>query len=110
MTAIGINSEISAMLTALGVRHYPILAPENTQMPVAVFTRAIDFDSSKDGYVVQAVTVDLAIYTNNYAESISLLDKILGKFAENKYLPVNITEDNADEIFVQNVIFSKELV
>jgi len=57
---------------------YPIVAPENTALPVIVYERTFDAEQTKDGRSIDNNSIDIYILSEDYKESITIAKQIEG--------------------------------
>ncbi len=109
MNAIEINKEISTILSSIGnLSYFPLVIPENTKLPTAVYERSITYDNNNDFYTAD-VNVSIDVLSSTYSESISLLNSIVEKAKEYKYKLSSVEEDFTDGIFIQRLNITKIL-
>ncbi len=119
MTSIEINKEISNLLNSISSGYtgstkfiyYPLIAPENSELPIVIYSRSVEFTEFENyDNKIGVVTVDIDILTNNYADGITILTDINAVFALNNYEVSSISEDFQDNIFIQKIILNKIII
>lgn len=106
-SALEINKEIATILNGLGVKYYPVVIPEDTQMPVVVYNRSVSYGDDNTDSIIGITTVELEILTDNYKGGIDILKNLYASLLENGYNPEEITEDYTDGVYIQKLVVSK---
>ena len=92
---------------------FPIVIPENTELPCVVYERNSDFENTKDsGYGIQNDSVDITILSENYTECIDITQAIYDCLSDYKgtILGIGIVDikcTNVSETFAENCYIQK---
>lgn len=73
---IEIGKVIYKALEDNGIISYPIVAPENSTLPLVIYERAFTAESTKDGRTWNTNSVDIYVLSEDYKESITLSKQI----------------------------------
>ena len=73
---IEIGKIIHKVLGDNSIVSYPIIAPENSSLPIVIYERSFDADSTKDGRSIDNNMVDIYILSEDYKESITISKQI----------------------------------
>ena len=88
---------------------FPLVSPENTNLPCIVYQKSMSVDNSKDGLYLADFQVTIMVFSGNYAESIDITQEIFNVFngyhatVEN-YEIINSILSNTDENYANNAI------
>jgi len=107
ISALEINKEIATILKGLNYKHYPLVIPEDTQMPVIVYNRTVDYSDDNSDTTIGVATIELEVLTGNYKEGIDILNKLYSSLLGKGYSPEGITEDFIDGVYIQKLVVSK---
>lgn len=69
---IDIGKIVNKVLTDNGIGCYPIVAPENSSLPLVIYERTFTADDTKDGRGIDNNTIDIYVLTDDYKEAITL--------------------------------------
>lgn len=73
---IDIGKIIFKVLNDNDIVSYPVIAPENSALPLVIYERYFNADDTKDGRGMNNSTIDIYILTEDYKESITLSKQI----------------------------------
>ncbi|MZQ50430.1 MAG: hypothetical protein GT598_15640 [Bacteroidales bacterium] len=120
---IGIGKVIYNLLTATGTtiytivgkKVYPLIIPENTQLPCIVYERNGNYEYSRDGQAIATTVVDITVLSEDYSQTINIAEgvfNILNMYSgENSTIHVyntrliSVQETYAENAFIQKLTF-----
>ena len=121
--SIQLNSSIYTLLTTntgftalVGIKVFPVIAPNETTMPLVVITRDFTPQYSRDGAGLNDSNVEITILAINYNESVQIAtiidnilnsyDGIVGGVNIRDCRLVNCTEEYSNEAFIQKLFYT----
>lgn len=108
VTPIEINKEVATLLWGLGYKHYPLVIPEDTSLPVVIYNRVIDYEDTQNNDVEMGkVIVTIDVLTAEYGEGVEMLNNIYNVFKSSGYNIISVNEDYVDGIYQQTIVFEK---
>lgn len=112
---IEIGKVVNKILTDADLVCYPIVAPENSNLPLIIYERTFTADDTKDGRSIDNNTIDVYILSESYKESIILSKQIEGLICAAKGLILTAfviksklvagNELYSDGIYIQKLTF-----
>lgn len=113
---IDIGKVIYKRLSDNGITSYPIVAPENSTLPLVIYERNFNYQDSKDGISNSNSSVDIFVVTADYKEGITLantIDDILlatnGTVSDINVIDVDLmagAEIYAEGIYIQKITYN----
>ena len=76
--SIEIGKIINKILTDNSLACFPIVAPENSALPLIIYERSFDAEHTKDGRSLDTNNIDVYILSEDYKETITLSKQIEG--------------------------------
>jgi len=76
--SIEIGKIINKTLVDAGLNCFPIVAPENSPLPLIIYERSFNADYTKDGRSFDTNNIDIYILSEDYKETITLSKQIEG--------------------------------
>ncbi len=106
----------ASLTNLIGNKIYPLVIPADEQLPVVVYERQGNNDSTKDGGAVNNINFDITILSENYAEAIRIavtIHQILNDYSGVvngvkiiKIKLTNINETYAEDAFIESLSYS----
>lgn len=109
---IELNKIIYKTLDDLNINAYPIVAPENTLLPFVIYERSLSSEETRDGRSFNNNIVTIYILSEDYKETLTLLNSIDNSFINLKgtvlYSFIHHSKlISVDEIFESGVYIQK---
>lgn len=73
---VDIGKVIYKVLDTAGITSYPVVAPENTTLPVVIYERTFTTMYTKDSRVIDTNTVDIYVLAEEYKDAVELAKDI----------------------------------
>ena len=111
---IDIGKSIYSMLSAAGIKCYPIIAENGATNPFVVYKRtSFNPTTGKDCMIYNATaTVEITVVASTYDESIATAESVISalNFKNNESIKditlIDASEDNIDDCYLQILIFN----
>jgi len=95
---------------------YPLIIPENTQLPCVVYERNGDFEYTRDGVGVATSVIDITILSEDYTECINITQAVYDVLQLYKGIVsginildtrlIGLSETYAENAYIQKLTFS----
>ena len=88
---------------------YPLVIPENTNLPAIVYKRSYDNEYSKDYRVGSTINLELTILSDTYNQGVDIADAVKLIFDENKIRLISGDEQYMEGAYIQSLQFEARL-
>lgn len=112
---IDIGKIIYKVLDEADIVSYPIVAPENSKLPLVIYERSYNADDTKDARGINISFVDIYVLTEEYTQSITLsktIEEIIisldGVVEDTRVFKSKLIAGNemwADGVYIQKMTF-----
>lgn len=92
-------------VTELTTNFYPIVIPENANLPAVVYERSFTNSWNKDGLSGSIIDLKVIVISDKYSNSIDISQAIRTAFEENRILLTYGSEDYVSGTFIQVMNF-----